>query len=240
MAKKRETKEEYYQNPNHCLQCGSIIKLGKKGRAYIGRNKKFCNVPCCTTYYATRRTPRGPCYVDELGATIRLCPQGHNVLISGRTKRGLCIECSRATSRVYQRTPKAEEQRRRFREKDFRSQKYMARHLRAQSSIKGLFSQGKSAARIKQLTWDITKEQFAALRAHTCHYCGQNLPTQGTGLDRKDNSRGYTLANVLPCCKDCNRIRSNVFTVQEMEQILGPAIAQTVKQRAKSNRPIRA
>lgn len=37
------------------------------------------------------------------------------------------------------------------------------------------------------------------------------------GLDRKDNSLGYIIDNVLPCCGDCNKVRNTVLTVEEME-----------------------
>ena len=36
-----------------------------------------------------------------------------------------------------------------------------------------------------------------------CHYCGCEI--EGTGLDRKDNDKGYTPDNVVPCCRGCNR-----------------------------------
>lgn len=53
-----------------------------------------------------------------------------------------------------------------------------------------------------------------------CHYCGTS---EKIGLDRIDNSKGHTKANVLPACSDCNSVRGNRFTVEEM-QIIGRAI----------------
>ena len=35
-----------------------------------------------------------------------------------------------------------------------------------------------------------------------CHYCGCEIEV--TGLDRKDNDKGYTPDNVVPCCWGCN------------------------------------
>lgn len=54
-----------------------------------------------------------------------------------------------------------------------------------------------------------------------CIYCG----FQSTGCDRKDNSKGHTMDNVVPCCLDCNTSRMNLFTFEEM-LILGKAITQ--------------
>lgn len=33
------------------------------------------------------------------------------------------------------------------------------------------------------------------------------------GLDRKDNSTGYTLENVVPCCKMCNNSKKNLSQI---------------------------
>lgn len=49
-----------------------------------------------------------------------------------------------------------------------------------------------------------------------CFYCGLSLPPFGTALDRTDSSEGYTEANVVLCCTDCNRTKSNVFSKEEM------------------------
>lgn len=59
-----------------------------------------------------------------------------------------------------------------------------------------------------------------------CHYCGVALNWQpyysnnsGYKLDRKDNSKGYTKSNCVPCCARCNRSKSDNFTYEEWLQI---------------------
>ena len=32
-----------------------------------------------------------------------------------------------------------------------------------------------------------------------------------------NNEKGYEEGNVLPCCKDCNSVRQDVLTVEEMK-----------------------
>jgi len=49
-----------------------------------------------------------------------------------------------------------------------------------------------------------------------CHYCKSK---NNVGCDRKDNTKGHEVENVIPCCRDCNEIRGNKFTVEEMEKI---------------------
>ncbi|MFZ2937660.1 MAG: hypothetical protein WA066_03025 [Candidatus Omnitrophota bacterium] len=57
-----------------------------------------------------------------------------------------------------------------------------------------------------------------------CHYCGSpiiwvkyNTGKNGSAynLDRKNSNMGYTLENVVVCCKKCNRAKSNQYTHDE-------------------------
>lgn len=67
----------------------------------------------------------------------------------------------------------------------------------------------------------LTEEQFEALIAAPCSYCGAPpsrttyLPARSSeardhgarvynGIDRVDSSRGYETDNVVPCCRTCN------------------------------------
>lgn len=36
------------------------------------------------------------------------------------------------------------------------------------------------------------------------------------GIDRIDNNKGYTIDNVVPCCKMCNQAK-NDYTLQEFQ-----------------------
>ena len=95
---------------------------------------------------------------------------------------------------------------------------------------KRVFHSFKSNATGKKHTFKLSLEQVLNLVYQNCFYC--NSPPQNkmsvkhkrymgyilyyTGLDRKDNSKGYTLSNVVPCCARCNSIKSNLFTFEEM------------------------
>jgi len=45
-----------------------------------------------------------------------------------------------------------------------------------------------------------------------CHYCGRN--ELRLGLDRVDSKHGYTIGNIVPCCRQCN-IAKNDKSVDE-------------------------
>ena len=73
----------------------------------------------------------------------------------------------------------------------------------------------------------ISFEDYKRLVKQPCYYCGQEFSrvlkdiehtrkvqvsdteVKMNGLDRVDNEKGYELNNVVPCCKDCNRMKSN-------------------------------
>ena len=72
-------------------------------------------------------------------------------------------------------------------------------------------------ARDRGLCFELTFEQFQSLITKPCHYCGSGLigefkrhdwePLRYNGIDRVDPSKGYTIDNVVPCCKHCNRAK---------------------------------
>jgi len=95
---------------------------------------------------------------------------------------------------------------------DFTTHEY-----RTQSNIR--IGVGKRNANSRSLPWKIDLNDYKALISKPCFYCGNklgNVQTEiGAGLDRLVNSLGYTKENVIPCCGSCNRIRSDIFTVEE-------------------------
>lgn len=42
-----------------------------------------------------------------------------------------------------------------------------------------------------------------------CEYCNEK-PKKFNGLDRVDSNVGYTFLNVVPCCYDCNVMKSDL------------------------------
>ena len=73
-------------------------------------------------------------------------------------------------------------------------------------------------ARDRGLSMTITLDQYKEIINKPCHYCGMSLDgMSGGGLDRKKNYDGYTIENVVPCCKYCNKVKSDVLTCEEME-----------------------
>ena len=76
------------------------------------------------------------------------------------------------------------------------------------------------AAKQRNLQVELTLAEYVALtEAGRCHYCDGGLPESGHGLDRKDANRGYSRGNVVMACDACNRIKSEVFTYDQMIEV---------------------
>lgn len=80
---------------------------------------------------------------------------------------------------------------------------------------KPVYSNYITGATNRNLDFDITQRQFDILINNHCVYCN----FKGViGIDRVDNSVGYTLDNVVSCCKVCNTMKNkhdkSVFLTQ--------------------------
>lgn len=70
----------------------------------------------------------------------------------------------------------------------------------------------------KGLEFDLTVEWFIEnIKDKSCIYCERSNIRMG--CDRIDNSKGHLKSNVVPCCKECNITRSDMFTHEEMLQL---------------------
>lgn len=73
----------------------------------------------------------------------------------------------------------------------------------------------KSCAKSRGHKFILTKEEFKEIISQDCYYCGTkpgniykdhrlNGSYTYNGIDRVDNSKGYTKENCVPCCFQCN------------------------------------
>lgn len=117
-------------------------------------------------------------------------------------------------------------------------------------------------AKIKQRGWDfhLTLPQLKFVSQLPCEYCGKEpsnihrvkykidgvykrvplpkLEIRYSGMDRVDSTEGYTFGNVVPCCFDCNGMKSKLpvdefFALIDRIRSHGSS-AETIRQRAAS------
>lgn len=74
--------------------------------------------------------------------------------------------------------------------------------------VKGVVSYGgcKSSAAKRKLAFELTQDQYQKIRRKPCHYCGLHSKHH-IGIDRLDNSQGYTIVNSRPSCTTCNMMK---------------------------------
>lgn len=91
---------------------------------------------------------------------------------------------------------------------------------RYQSSLKGRYAMLKVVAKKRNIPMSITQQYYKGLLSKPCSYCKEALTiSYGSGLDRLDNTRGYEVGNVVACCQECNRIKSNKYTPEQMMEL---------------------
>lgn len=74
----------------------------------------------------------------------------------------------------------------------------------------------KKAARKTGVQLKITFNQYKEIVAsNLCSYCGGALGHSGHGLDRMNGALGYSKKNVVPCCGQCNSLKSDKLSVTE-------------------------
>lgn len=99
-------------------------------------------------------------------------------------------------------------------------EKASARNKRYSKTLKGRACFLKS--RYSQVdSCNLTTEEVMEIIKQPCSYCG--TVTENRGLDRIDNSKGHDKGNVVAACRDCNVMRADNFTHEEMF-VIGEAI----------------
>lgn len=96
--------------------------------------------------------------------------------------------------------------------------KYQSIHTkkwREQFPYKAKLSNIRINAKQQNHKWAIPKEIDWVLISSPCTYCGQ-IQENFNGLDRINSAKGYTMDNVVPCCKHCNWAK-NDMTIKEFE-----------------------
>lgn len=82
----------------------------------------------------------------------------------------------------------------------------------------------KNGARSRDIPIELTDQEALNLMHKPCYICGKEPPTHGlNGIDRLDNSLGYTTTNSYPCCKKCNNLKGGI--TMDMLQKLAEVIS---------------
>jgi len=99
-----------------------------------------------------------------------------------------CIDCKVIRRRVVQQTNKEKNQ--------------------YHKKPKCRYATYKRGALRRGYAFELTLEEFSELWNKPCMYCADTI--NGIGIDRINNSVGYTATNVIPCCTTCNWMKHSM------------------------------
>ena len=94
--------------------------------------------------------------------------------------------------------------------------KHISKDNSAEKSIYRVYVNNSTRNNVK---FELTIEDFGNLIFKNCHYCdsepekltrNKGIKKKYNGIDKKYPKLGYVLSNCVPCCWECNRIKSDI------------------------------
>lgn len=96
-------------------------------------------------------------------------------------------------------------------------------------ALNGLVYEYKIGAKRRNLEFELTHEQVKKISSENCYYC--NTPPfcikkvnkhsiTYNGIDRIDNKKGYTMDNVVTCCKICNTAKHDLSYIDFINWVM--------------------
>lgn len=90
--------------------------------------------------------------------------------------------------------------------------------------VKTRLSKLKNSAKNRGYHINLDVNKYQELINCGCHFCGKDLSDEnGYCLDRVDSKKGYTIKNVVPCCKICNRAKCDMDVMDFRSWVLKAA-----------------
>lgn len=80
-------------------------------------------------------------------------------------------------------------------------------HEKRKQTDGGIWNCVLTSARSKNLDLTIPREEIITLAKEACHYCGC---ASARGIDRMNNTLGYSRENILPACSQCNMMKMDM------------------------------
>lgn len=122
-----------------------------------------------------------------------------------KQKTGLhsyCKECSKLKAREWRANNPlaAAKSSKKWRETNLE----LSRQLSKNWASKNKYKVAMCASRRRELVFTLSEAEYYKMISSSCYYCGGK---DNIGIDRVDNSIGYTPENSKPCCTWCNKMK---------------------------------
>lgn len=104
----------------------------------------------------------------------------------------------------------------------------LSRHAPGEAAKRLLHVTYRRDAKRRGIVFDVPIELFLSIIAKPCHYCEAPPSNRAypkryyggclyTGIDRVNNNGGYTVDNIVPCCRRCNLAKRD-STLEEFSE----------------------
>jgi len=135
----------------------------------------------------------------------------HNALKQVNSDKRICVDCGNEYNKFitknnheskrcnYCNEMQHKQDKKRTRERNYKNENYRNKEKFFKDYIKGALK--------REYEFTLTFEEFSELIDKECFYCHYYKDKEVNGIDRVDNSKGYTKENSVPCCELCNRIK---------------------------------
>lgn len=102
--------------------------------------------------------------------------------------------------------------------------------LKEEGAINRIIRSYKSNAKKRNITWELSNKDIKDIIHKPCFYCGDidknKMITKGctegymyNGIDRIDSNKGYTISNIVSCCKICNIAKHDMSSKEFYEWV---------------------
>ena len=170
--------------PKICKRCGREYIPTSNSQKYCGSQILKTGCSCWVQRELTNRYKQTPACKEKDRIRRQLPENKETVRLSHQSPE------YREKARIYRQKPESKERAR----------------IKAQSPEYKLTSY-KYGARMRGLGQTLTDNEFYELFKQPCYYTGR---TGEMGVDRVDNSIGYTKENSVPCCKPINMMKGTL------------------------------
>lgn len=152
---------------------------------------------------------------------------------NGTKLRASCKECQNQKERLRLTNPVYRKERNRkarlnAAKKDVKLKRLAYLKARNQT-IHGRYIRCKHDSAIsRHLTFSLTEKEYEQIVTQPCYYCN-NHSNPYNGIDRIDNTKGYSIDNGVPCCTVCNYMKRDYtveFFLQHVQAIVNKRSAQ--------------
>ena len=133
--------------------------------------------------------------LQTTNSTKRLCTLCGNDFEGFKTRYGKeSMTCANCALKQATQDKKREDRVRNYKEENSKNTEGYYKEYIKKATLKG-----------REITIDFN--DFLNLVTSACYYCNHSSETETIGIDRVDNTKGYTKENCVPCCWKCNRIK---------------------------------